>query len=1100
MRTSLSDWDDRVLSTFRFLLTTLSLLSFVIVAPALRAGETISPDHLDFFEKKIRPVLVEHCYSCHSAESKELKGGLRLDLKEGWITGGESGSPAIIPGKPNESSFILSVRHEGDSSAMPPDRPKLAENIVADLVKWVTIGAPDPRDGKLEKIAPSSDWETLYRGRLTWWSLQPVTQHQPPTVAGSNWARNDVDRFIESALVAKGLHPAPEAEPRVLARRLHFALTGLPPTPETVERFVTDTSPGAYEAYVQSLLNNPHFGEHWARHWLDVVHYTDTHGYEWDVPVKNAWMYRDYVTRSFNNDLPIDRFLLEQMAGDLIDPRVDPKTGINESLVATMALRLGERRHGDNAAAEGVTQEAMANVIDTVSKGFLGTTVACAQCHDHKLDAVAQSDYYALSGMFMSTRWGVESVDAIDPNDSTLEEMKHVKEDIRKELSKLWLASAESMKQKLQALPAEESKTDAFPETLTTFWQRSLKSPPTPVEFAKEQERRVKENKANLKLVADFTCDDGALGWRTNGFGMKHGLVHDGEIVVAEEGDFAVTQILPAGRWSYAWSSRLAGSLRSPLLDVTKPFTYSLGLAGGKQAAWSFIVDQAFHSERLQFLNQPLRWLTVTAGNFDTLEGSIDKQPRRVYFEVVTKSLNNYFPPRTAYNGLKEEDVVDPRSWFGVTRIYEHPSGKPPLDELSRFEPLLTDSSEWPDRFVHLVMSAIERWSRGECTNDDARIMDEALQGKLLTNESNASPELKALIANYRELEKKLQGDQTIGVMTDWTEGRDERIGVRGSYTEFGDTVPRGNIRFLGGAAERSISASSGRLEFARDVVRPTNPLTARVFVNRVWLHLFGEGLVRTPDDFGHLGEKPSHPELLDFLALRFVNEGWSLKQLITYLVCSATWRQTNVADVNAIRVDPENRLWHYRPMRRLEAESIRDSILAISGRLDESLYGAPRDPYRTAEDASKRLFSGPVDGDGRRSIYTKMTLMEPPRFLAIFNQPIPKLTTGRRDVTNVPDQALALLNDPFVVAMAHHWSEQLQRDNASSPDERVAVMFVRAFARPPKPDETARLIRLAEQSADLRGEKRDSLLQCSAAWQDLAHAIFNMKEFVYVP
>jgi len=263
---------------------------------------------------------------------------------------------------------------------------------------------------------------------------------------------------------------------------------------------------------------------------------------------------------------------------------------------------------------------------------------------------------------------------------------------------------------------------------------------------------------------------------------------------------------------------------------------------------------------------------------------------------------------------------------------------------------------------------------------------------------------------------------------------------------------------------------------------------------------LFGEGLVRTPDDFGHLGEKPSHPELLDYLADRFIKEGWSQKKLIALLVCSATWRQGNHANQTGMEIDPENRLWHYRPVRRLEAESIRDAMLSVSGKIDATLYGPPIDPYRTAEDSAKRLFAGPVDGNGRRSLYTKMTLMEPPRLLALFNQPIPKLTTGKRDVTNVPDQALALLNDPFVVEVAKQWGDNVVKDVASSPEARAAAMFEQAMGRPASEKEVVRLVRLTQRSAELRGKSSESLMNCFVAWQDTAHAIFNMKEFIYVP
>jgi hypothetical protein len=295
------------------------------------------------------------------------------------------------------------------------------------------------------------------------------------------------------------------------------------------------------------------------------------------------------------------------------------------------------------------------------------------------------------------------------------------------------------------------------------------------------------------------------------------------------------------------------------------------------------------------------------------------------------------------------------------------------------------------------------------------------------------------------------------------------------------------------------VEASSGRLEFAQNLASPHNPLTARVYVNRVWHYLFGEGLVRTVDDFGHLGERPSHPELLDWLARRFIEEGGSTKKLVQLLVNSATWRQSGIVSKPGRTLDPENRLWHHRPMRRLEAEAIRDSLLAVSGRLDRSLYGPPVDPHRVAEDATKRLFNGPLDGEGRRSLYLKMTLMEPPKFLALFNQPIPKLAAGKRDTTNVPDQALALLNDPFVAAMSEQWSQRLVEDQTQSVDDRVRKIFLAAFARPPQREEAARLIRFAENSARFHGVNADALLHCQPVWQDVAHAVFNLKEFIYL-
>lgn len=1090
--------------------TPAALLAVLAVLAGLGTWRAVGADgaepRREFFERKIRPLLVEHCLRCHGGEGKEHEGGLRLDLRAGWQRGGDSGRPAVVPGRPEASPLLAAVRHDADASAMPPDRPKLSDAAIADLTAWIKDGAFDPRDGEAT-IKRKASWDETYVERTDWWSLRAPVDSAPPPVADPERSRGEVDAHLLAALDARGLAFAPPADRRTLARRLAFTLTGLPPDPADVEAYLEDESPDAWERLVDRLLHSPRFGERWARHWMDVVHYSDTHGYEWDAPAKHAWRYRDYLIRAFNDDVPYDRLVLEQIAGDRIEPRVDARSGVDEGLLGLMALRLGERRHGDSSQVEGVTQEAMANIVDTLGKGFLATTLACAQCHDHKLDAVSQRDYYALTGVFMSSRWNVRTVDAVDPNLQTLEELRTLKAAVREELARIWSAERATLAEKLAALPAPPSdKPQPFPETLLGFWNRARSAPVKADEFEAERRRRVETNQKQLKLVADFTREDGAGGWRWDGWGMRHGLVRSGEPVVAEEGGTAVAQILPAGRWSHVWSKRLAGAVRSPLFPPLADVSLSIGHSAGGHAAQSVVIDQAFHSERMQFLDRPTPgWLGLRTGRFDTLEGSVDALPRRVYVELATKSLNNYFPPRTGYGGLSEAQIADERSWFGVTRVYEHPPGVAPLDELTRFARLFDDATgpagaEPTSRVVALLGGAVERWCAGACDDEDVRLIDEALQAKLLSNSLDVSPELRRRVEAYRAVERRLQPDRTIGAADDWLEGRNERIGVRGSYVDFGEEAPRGAIRMLGGPMTSTEAGASGRAELAARIADPNNPLTARVYVNRVWGHLFGEGLVRTPDDFGHLGERPSHPELLDSLALRFMADGWSTKRLIRRLVASAAWRQSNAADPRAVELDPENRLWHHRPLRRLEAEAIRDSLLVAAGRLDGSLYGPPIEPYRTATDAAKRLVSGPLDGLGRRSLYTKMTLMEPPRLLALFNQPLPKLTTGRRDVTNVPDQALALLNDPFVVEMARRWGERATSDGAATVEERAARMFETAVARPARPAELERLVRFVRRSGELRGAGSRPLLEFAPAWQDAAHALFNLKEFVYVP
>jgi hypothetical protein len=1066
---------------------------------ACSIGVASTPEDAAFFNDRVLPILRSRCFECH-AHDQEINGGLALDVKSGWQQGGQSGA-AVIPGKPEESLLIAAVRRTKADYEMPPDGP-LAADEVATLVEWVARGAPDPR-----KATAADAWEKVYAERLEWWSLQPLSQPAPPPVKAAEWARTAIDRFILAKLEAEGLEPAAEADPHSLARRLALVLTGLPPDPKLVAAYVADPSPAGYERLVEAILASPHYGEHQARHWMDVVHYSDTHGYEWDVPAKNAWMYRDYLVRAFNADLPFDRLVMEQIAGDLIEPRVEAATGINEAIIGPMALRMGERRHGDSAMVDNVTEENLADMIDTTSKAFLATTVGCARCHDHKLDAVAQADYYALAGVFLSSRWSVRCVDATDPNLAVIDDLRGIKGSLVDSLAARWRQSRPLLVERLRGVATDEKAT-AFPGSLGAILRRPAAAPLSAAEFAAERERRIAHNREHLNLIADFTVADptAAGGWQWEGFGMKHGLVANGELVVPDEGDAAVLHLLPAGRWSHAWSMRLAGAIRSPELFARPPRTISVGYGGGRKASHSLLIDRAFHTERLKNGDRlPGSFLTFTAGNFERLVGPPDTADRRVSLEIVTKPLDNNFPPRVGLGGVTASDIRDPRSWCGVTRVYEHPAGKPPLDELGLLESIFdggaapANRDQLIDRVAARILAAVDRWAAGSADGEDVLVINEALEEKWLDATALDDPAIAMLVARYRQTEKRLQPDRTIGSMAEWFEGRDARLAIRGSATDLGTEVPRGTVRFLRDSAATPPSAASGRLELARGIASPRNPLTARVYVNRVWLHCFGEGLVRTPDDFGHLGEPPAHGELLDQLAIRFIDEGWSTKKLIRALVSSAAWKMASDARPENVAADPENRLWHHHPRRRLEAEPLRDSILAVAGRLDRTLGGPPIDPYRTQEDGAKRLVSGPVDGRGRRSLYIKMTLMDPPRFLALFNQPMPKVTVGKRDRTTVPDQALALLNDPFVTAMAKAWAERVVGGEATSERGRISAMLEEAVGRPARPAEVARLAAVAAASAEARGVAAADRPTSVPLWQDVAHAIFLTQEFSHV-
>ncbi len=1069
------------------------------------AAFTASPDDAAFFNDRVLPILRERCFDCHSHEG-EINGGLALDVRSGWEKGGVSG-PAIVPGKPDESLLVAAVRRTKADYAMPPDE-KLPDAEIATLVEWVARGAVDPRT-----TTAADAWEKLYAERLKWWSLQPVVRPAAPAVNDTSWPQTDIDRFILAGLEAKGLRPAEEAAAATLARRLAIVVTGLPPDPAIAAAFIADPSPAAYDRLVEMLLESPHYGERQARHWMDVVHYSDTHGYEWDTPAKNAWMYRDYLVRAFNADVPFDRLILEQIAGDLLEPRVDPASGLNESIIGPMALRMGERRHGDSALIDNVTEENVFDMVDTTTKAFLGATVGCARCHDHKLDAIAQADYYRLTGIFMSTRWSPRCADSSDPNVATIAELRGIKPRLVKTLAARWRADRAGLVERLGSV-AIDPAAKAFPESLAAVLKLPAAALPTPEAFAAERDRRIAHNREHLREVADFASADPAdwSGWRFEGRGMHHGLVGHGEIVVPTEGDAAILHLLPAGRWSHVYSMRLAGAVRSPELFARPPRHFAVGYGGGMKASNAVLVDRAFHSERIAYAkHEPGSWLAVTAGDFRSLTGPPDTRPRRVSLELVTKSLDNYFPPRTGLGGVTKADEDDPRSWFGVTQVVEHPPGKGPLDEVGGLAPLFAAGSlpagepgraALVARVADHVLAAVEKWAAGACDADAVKTINESLREKWLANSVLDDPAVAEAVASYRAAEKLLVADRTIGSMEEWSEGQDARIAIRGDAADLGDAVPRGTIRFLADALAdpaRPAAQSSGRLELARSIADSRNPLTARVYVNRVWQHLFGEGLVRTPDDFGHLGEPPVHGPLLDHLASRFVEEGWSTKKLVREIVRSAAWRQASAARAENVAVDPENRLWHHHPRRRLEAEPIRDTMLAVSGRLDPALGGPPIDPHRPKEDAAKRLVSGPVDGKGRRSLYIKMTLMEPPRFLAIFNQPIPRVTVGKRDRTTVPEQALALLNDPFVLAMAEQWAGRVVAEPPQSVQAGVTAMLGAALSRAPDPAEVARLVAVAERCATARGVAPEARVTSRDLWRDVAHTVFMMQEFSHV-
>jgi len=1068
-----------------------------------------------FFTETVLPVLEARCFACHSHDH-EIKGGLALDSQSGWARGGDQG-PAIVPGAPDESLLIEAISHGNPELQMPPDGP-IPDEEARILVDWVRRGAPDPR---AVEASPEAVWKRKLEERSTWWSLQPPRFTEPPEVDDPAWQRDPVDRFVRAKLDAAGIQPASPTDAATLRRRLSLVLTGLPPA------FHTTLPAGDSTAdIVDALLASPQFGEHFARHWMDVVRYTDTYGYEWDIAAKGSWEYRDYLVRAFKDGIGFDQIVREHVAGDLLpEPRLDTSAGVNASLIGPMFFHFGEHRHGSSLDFNGIHQEMVDNKIDAFSKTFLAMTVGCARCHDHKLDAISQNDYYALAGMFMTPRWTPRDVALPEGNAGAIADMKRLRDEIQQGVAVGWrreagTLSAITLRDRLRReeslqkpgsidevayavaklIDATAPAESAPAVTVPAVWQA------TAAEWRTAREARRQAN-ARFTAAADPALQALPDGWVAEGEGMAHGRVAHGTVRVALEGESLVAGILPLGHHTHAISPRLPGIIRLPPPEAFPAKFVSLRLAGGEWAAKLVVPQNALLNEGSggpAFFDANLapQWIPLSA---TPLKNGVT----RVLTEIATTDFNPNFPPRTGLataGGVTlpaADDGVGKRSWFSLTGFVAHDEPGAPLDDLATFAPLFdravptTEAEVW-DAVADWLRGAVERFAAGTCTAGDVRTLEWMLAKKLLPNDAATLPEVGALVARYRGVEATIRPPRTANGMDErGLAPVDYRLNIRGNVDAEGPPVPHGFLEVFSACHGVVSSPGSGRLELAAALGSDRNPQTARVYVNRVWQWVFGTGLVSTSNDFGRLGDRPSHPELLDWLAVEFMRDGWSTKRLVRRLVLTETFRQGSHASAAALTADPDNRLLHHHPTRRLDAEGIRDSILAVSGRLDPRQGGRPIRPQRTAEDPSKRLFSGPLDGEGRRSIYLEMSIMAPPPFLVGFNLPAPKIPTGRRDVTSVPTQALILMNDPFVIAMADHWAGRLLADGRSQPAERMEAMFRDALGRRPESQELAlwldALFAFAPPSvstADLMADR--------SAWKGVAHALFNTKEFIH--
>ncbi len=956
-------------------------LRLLILSLAGGTAFAITPQQSEFFENRIRPVLAQDCYECHSEAGKK-KGGLLLDSRLGWQRGGDSGD-AIIVGDAGKSLIMQAIRHEHEDLKMPKAGAKLDEKVIADFERWINEGAFDPRDKapSREQYTADTSWSAVLERRKQWWAFQPVKP------GGTKSEGHPVDAFIEAKLGTAGLTQAPPAEVPTILRRLSYIITGLPPTPDEVGAFTIHDLPST----IDRLLASPRYGEKWARHWMDWVRYAETYGSEGDPAIPYAWRYRDYLIRAFNNDVPYPQMVREAVAGDLLpQPRI--ADGINESALGIAQLRMV--LHGFSPTD---TLDEMCtftdNQIDVVSKAFQGLTVSCARCHNHKFDAISQTDFYSWFGIFSSTHPAVIDVNTPERGKAEREQLIKLKAQIKDVVAQAWLKST----------------------------AQSLHS----------------ENKSHVSGVSDksHSPDLRKDKWFTDGKAISQGLTNPGEFSIAIDGPKTIARIHPSGFFTDLVSTKERAVLISPTFKCEGGTLWMRSCGGGASRA-RYIVQ-----------NYPRTGTIHKAKEFK------DPDDAKLIWRKLDLNYwkgDDIFIQCTTAADMPVETKLDDRSWFGINDLIITKSTEPPDASHSSDE---SSSSH----------SLIAAWQTNTLTDAQAIALNDLLQQNKLPN---PIPEAAPLIAKYRELEAALpMPTRAPGVLE--ADARDAPLFIRGDHKQPGALVPRYFLDAIDPTPFKPVN--SGRLQLAESLASKSNPLTARVMVNRIWHHVFGRGIVGTTDNFGRLGELPTHPELLDYLAQRFIDSGGSIKDMIRLLVSSKAFQLDDRAPTGAVEKDPDNKLLSHWTVRRLEAEAIRDSIITLTGKLDETLYGEPAG-----------------GGERRRSVYVNVNRNNLDDFLTVFDAPVPMSTRGRRDATNVPAQSLALLNSPRIKDWAMKWGERAQ----GTDDARIRRMFAEAFTREPTRDELAGCLSFVRQSGQAGEQERMELAKLEGRSKSLREKI----------
>lgn len=1039
----------------------------------------------EFFESRIRPVLVQHCYECHSAESKSVKAGLLLDTAEGMLRGGDSG-PAVVAGKSADSLVLQALKYE--SLQMPP-KGKLPDSMIQDFEKWIETGAADPRTGAAAPVRPTMNMAEARQ----FWSFRPPVQSARPAVQNGDWPTAEIDYFVLAEQEERGLTPVARAGKRELIRRATFDLLGLPPSPGDIEAFLADTSPGAFAKVVDRLLQSPHYGERWGRYWLDVARYSEDQAHTFSVtPNTNGYLYRDWVVSAFNTDLPFDRFVQLQIAGDLLEM---PEAERLQQLPALGYFGLGAQYYKNTDAAKAAADE-LDDRVDTLTRGFLGLTVSCARCHDHKFDPIPQQDYYSLAGIFQSSRLHnapLVSQPEVDAYNVAQQRLKELDESIKGTVTG-------------RAPALREARVADIGRYMTAAWtygvlQRAGGSD-TVAAFAKTEQL---DEKFLGRWIEFLSADQRGKTASLKAWNAAVAL-HEGKVIESDKSSEVPAEVAAAaadfqtlldrllrrrdGKLSAAEEAALGqdaapGNARytSPIITKREPTAMvDLDITGAKEL--HLVVTDGGNGASCDHADWAEPW--VVTGEGQTKLTDLKWRTANSTFGSVNVD-RNVNGGRIRIAGKEYEFGLGTHSTSVI--VYDLPPGA------TRFKSL-----------VGLDNSGSDQGGCGESAAVQFRVYTETPADiqvgapDLLTQvfgekglfaieaadlEQYLSDEERSSLRTRREelesLRKSAPAMYPVAHVIAEANPADMKVFLRGNPANQGEVAPRRFLKVLAGDEPVKFAQGSGRRELAAAIASPANPLAARVMVNRIWQHHFGRGIVATPDNFGKLGDAPTHPELLDYLALRFQETGWSVKAMHRELMLSSTYQLSSERTDSNMNIDGDNRyLWRMN-RQRLDVEAWRDALLAVSGRLDSTMRG----PSTNLSDA----------GNSRRTIYAFISRHELDNMLRLFDFPDANITSSTRAETTVPQQQLFVINSAFMLEQARAFSSRLFREVPEGDEQRIRQAFLLAYGRP-ETDEELQLGLTYLKLEDSEEEKHGTTLN---RWERYAQVLLGSNEFLYL-